>query len=182
MDCGPLEDGAFCLFTATSQPMDGPEHFPHVTDGKTKVQRGQSTLPRPHSRSLAPKELSNHSSPWNPPKFLPLLITKHPFPTPPQPSAPLLSLLSPQPPEKACPPEGGCDLRLGPSADVSGREQVEAIQGGSVSHPARRPIWTGRLQSDLWARELGYFGGGTGGPGTLTGGRGVSCPCCRLES
>lgn len=54
------------------------------------------------------------------------------------------------------------------------------MRGRRASRPARRPIWTGRLQPDLWAGELGYFGGGTGGPGTLTGGRGVSRPCGRL--
>ena len=36
-------------------------------------------------------------------------------------------------------------------------------------------------RSALRAGELGYFGGGTGGPSTLTGGGGVSCPCCRLR-
>lgn len=46
---------------------------------------------------------------------------------------------------------------------------MEAGRRGSASCPAGRPIWTGRLQPDLWAGELGYFGGGTGGPGTLMG-------------
>lgn len=47
---------------------------------------------------------------------------------------------------------------------------------GRASRPTRRPIWTGKPQPDLWAGELGYFGGDTGDPGTLTG-EGVPPDC-----
>lgn len=42
-------------------------------------------------------------------------------------------------------------------------------RGGSTACPVGRPIWTAGLQPDLRARDQGYFGGGTGGPGTLVG-------------
>lgn len=176
-DCGLLEDGALGLLTAA---ISQPGNFPHVTDGETEAQRGQLAFWRPQSRSMAAKELLHHGSLGSAPASISPVTCGQAAPPPPSPTSRQRSHHSapPQTPGKAGSPEGSCDLRLGPSE--SG-EQVEAGRGGSASRPARRPIWTGRPQPDLWAGELGYFGGGTGGPGLRTGGRGVSCPCCRLR-
>lgn len=53
---------------------------------------------------------------------------------------------------------------------------MKCLPPGQVPHLDREAA----TRSALRAGELGYFGGGTGGPSRLTGGGGVSCPCCRL--
>ena len=59
---------------------------------------------------------------------------------------------------------------------------MEAVQRVKRLPPCQAPHLDreAATRSALWAGELGYFGGGTGGPSMLTGGGGVSCPCCRL--
>lgn len=79
-------------------------------------------------------------------------------------------------PDRPCPPEGGCDLRLGPSADgPRGSRRGRARGKRFPSCQASRLDSAAATRSG--SREPGYFEGGTRGPGTLVGGRVVSCPC-----
>lgn len=52
---------------------------------------------------------------------------------------------------------------------------MEAVQRVKHLPPCQAPHLDreAATRSALWAGELGYFGGGTGGPSTLTGGGGV---------
>jgi hypothetical protein len=51
----------------------------------------------------------------------------------------------------------------------------------SISHPARCPIWTAKLQRDPRARELRYFGGGLEAQAhCVVGGAGVPLALCGM--